>query len=135
MIDEVMKTFSKSYVIAIPLELVFEKWVNEDTVVAPAERMEIEPRVGGAYRLFMPGGGVMTGEFSEFVENERVRYSWNWVGSDENTEVDVTFDNHPDGTEVQVTHSGFHSETSYNNHAAGWDNYIDGFTAHLKNNT
>ena len=94
--------------------------------------MEIEPRFGGAYRLFMFGGGVMEGVFSEFSENEHVRYSWNWVGSDENTEVGVTFRNYPDGTEVQVTHSGFDSSTSHDNHASGWDSYIDVFTAQLK---
>ena len=50
-----MDTFNKSYVLAFPLELVFSKWVAEDTVVSPAEKMDIEPRVGGAYRLIMPG--------------------------------------------------------------------------------
>jgi len=127
-----MSTISKSYVIEFPLELVFSKWVAEGTVVSPPERMEIEPRIGGAYRLFMPGGGVMEGVFSEFAENEHVTYSWNWVGSDETTEVDVTFQSHPDGTEIQLTHSGFESSTSYDNHASGWDSYIDGFRAHLK---
>ena len=127
-----MSTISKSCVIDFPLELVFSKWVADDTVVPPAERMEIEPRIGGAYKLFMPGGGVMEGVFSEFAEYEHVTYSWNWVGSDEATEVDVTFQSHPNGTEVQITHSGFESSTSYDNHASGWDSYIDGFTAHLK---
>ena len=128
-----MHNFSKSYVLKFPLELVFEKWVAEDTVVAPAEKMEIEPRVGGAYRLLMPGGGVMEGVFSEFSENERVTYSWNWVGSDETTEVDVTFHDHPDGTEVSVTHSGFQSAESLEMHASGWDSYLEGFKAHIGN--
>lgn len=127
-----MQNFRKSYVINFPRELVFSKWVAEDTVVSPAERMEIDARIGGAYRLFMPGGGVMEGVFSEYSVNEHVTYSWNWVGSDETTEVDVTFDDHPDGTEVSITHSGFTSSTSYDNHSAGWDSYIDGFTAHLE---
>jgi uncharacterized protein YndB with AHSA1/START domain len=127
-----MSTISKSYVIEFPLELVFSKWVAEDTVVPPAERMEIEPRIGGAYKLFMPGGGVMEGVFSEFAENEHVTYSWNWVGSDETTEADVTFRSHPNGTEVQITHSGFESSTSHDNHASGWDSYIEGFTAQIK---
>ena len=130
-----MKTFSKSYVLEFPLEQVFAKWVAEDTVVSPAERMEVEPRVGGAYRLFMPGGGLMEGVFSRFDENQQVTYSWNWVGSDETTEVDVTFQSHPDGTEVSVMHSGFASAESYDNHSAGWDSYLDGFTAHIKNAT
>ena len=74
----------------------------------------------------------MEGVFSEFAENERVTYSWNWAGSDESTEVDVAFRKHPDGTEVEITHAGFESSTSYDNHASGWDSYIDGFAAHLK---
>jgi len=126
-----MDTFSKSYVLGFPREVVFAKWVAEDTVVSPAEEMEIEPRVGGTYRLLMPGGAAMEGVFSTFAENERVTYSWNWIGSDETTEVDVTFQDHADGTEIQVTHSGFQSADSYENHASGWDNYIAGFTAHI----
>ena len=127
-----MDTFNKSYVLEYPLELVFSNWIAEDTVVSPAEKMEIEPRVGGIYRLLMPGGAVMEGVFSEFSENDRVRYSWHWVGSDETTEVDVNFQKHSVGTEVQVTHSGFESTKSFDNHASGWDSYIDGFTAHIK---
>lgn len=127
-----MNTLSKTYLVEFPLELVFSKWVAEDTVVAPAERMEIEPRIGGAYRLFMPGGGLMEGIFSEFAENEHLSYSWNWVDDDEVTQVDVTFQRCPDGTEIHITHSGFESSTSLSHHAAGWDSYIDGFTAHLK---
>jgi uncharacterized protein YndB with AHSA1/START domain len=126
-----MHTFSKSYVLRFPLELVFAKWVAEDTVVAPAEKMEIEPRVGGAYRLLMPGGGVMKGVFSEYSQNERGTYSWNWVGSDETTLVDVTFRVHPDGTEVNVTHSGFQSSESLEMHSSGWDSYLEGFTTHI----
>ena len=126
-----MATFSKSYVVGYPLERVFAAWVADDTVVAPAEKMEIDARVGGTYRLIMPGGGLMEGVFSRFDPNERVTYSWNWVGSDETTEVDVTFAAHADGTEVGVTHSGFSSAESHDMHASGWDSYLEGFTAHL----
>ena len=118
-----MDTFSKSYVLKFPPELVFAKWVTEDTVVSPAEKMEIEPRVGGG----------MEGVFSEFSENERVIYSWNCGGSDETTELDVTFQVHADRTEVNVTHSGFRSEESLEMHASGWDSYLEGFNAHIGN--
>lgn len=57
----------------------------------------------------------------EIVDNERVACWWNWVDSDETAEVDVTFQSHPDGTEVQVTHSGVESSTSLDNHSAGWE--------------
>jgi uncharacterized protein YndB with AHSA1/START domain len=129
-----MNTINKTYVLEFPLELVFSKWIAEDAVISPVERLEIEPHVGGAYRLVMPGGFKMEGAFTEFAENEHMTYSWQWDGGDETTEVDVVFRNHPDGTEVELTHSGFQSSTSYDNHAAGWDAYIDGFSAYLKNN-
>ena len=66
------------------------------------------------------------------VDNEHATYWWNWVDSDETAEVDVTFQSHPGGTEVQVTHSGVESSASLDNHSPGWDSYIDGLTAHLK---
>lgn len=126
-----MDTFRKAYVVEFPLERVFAKWVAEGTVVAPAKKVEIEARVGGVYRLLMPDGTVMEGIFSEFSENRRVTYSWNWVGSDEITEVDVTFESQPDGTAVHVTHSGFASPESLQMHSSGWDSYLSGFAAHL----
>ena len=75
----------------------------------------------------------MEGAFTRFAENEHITYSWQWDGDDKITEVDAVFRNHPDGTEVQLTLSGFQSAESYDNHAAGWDAYIDGFSAYLKN--
>ena len=73
----------------------------------------------------------MNGVFSEFSENTHVRYSWQWDGSEEATEIDVTFAGHPDGTEIRLTHSGFQSAESREMHSTGWDSYIDGFKAHL----
>lgn len=128
-----MSTISKTYVLDFPLELVFSKRIAEDAVISPVESLEIDPRVGGAYRPIMPGGFKMEGSFTEFAQNEHITYSRQWDGDDEITEVDAVFRDHPDGTEVQLTHSGFQSADSCDNHAAGWDACIDEFSAYLKN--
>ena len=89
--------------------------------------------LGGVYRLIMPNNDTMLGEFSEVLPNSRLRYSWQWVGSDEATEVEVHFESHPDGTEIAITHRSFQSAASLENHSTGWDNFVDGFRRHLEN--
>lgn len=126
-----MTTFEKTYALAFPRRVVFDAWVSEETVIAPAAGMQVEPRVGGAYRLEMPDGSQMNGAFSEFTARRSVRYSWQWAGSPESTEVAVEFADAPNGTTVAVQHSGFDSAESLSNHAQGWDGYVSGFVAHL----
>ena len=72
-----MSTISRTYLIEFPLELVFSKWVAEDTVVSPTERLEIEPRIGGTYKLFMNEGSVMEGVWSapRTLDQSYVRFS------------------------------------------------------------
>jgi uncharacterized protein YndB with AHSA1/START domain len=127
-----MQTFDKTYHLPFDIETTYTHWISNDTVIAPASRMEIEAKAGGAYRLVMPGEIVMNGVFSEVVPNKALTYSWQWQGSDEQTHVNVQFsanDNDKDtGTDVRIVHSGFTSQDSYDNHASGWDSYIDGFT-------
>ena len=126
-----MQVFSKSYIFPFPVELVYAAWVSSDTVIPPASRMEIDATPGGIYRLTMPNGAAMEGVFSDVVPNERVRYSWRWIGSSETTEVDIRFGKIPAGTEIKIEHCGFQTAASLDNHAAGWDNYIAGLESHL----
>lgn len=126
-----MNVFEKTYRLAYPPAAVYRHWISNDTVIAPAERMEIEPNPGGVYRLIMPGGMIMEGTFSEVVPEQRLSYTWHWQGDAETSQVRVAFAADGDGTQVTITHSGFTSQTSYDNHAQGWDSYIKGFTAHL----
>ena len=123
-----MQAFDKTYHLPSDLETTYQHWVSNDTVIAPASRMEIEPRVGGTYRLIMPGDMTMNGVFSEVVPNQALTYSWQWDGSDEQTQVNVQFSGTASGTDVRIVHSGFTSQDSYDNHASGWDSYVDGFT-------
>ena len=125
-------TYSKSYLLEFPVAVVYAAWISEKTVISPTEKLVIEPCPGGVYRLIMSNDAVMNGIFSEVSPNRRLNYSWQWEGSDEITEVEVVFEARPDGSAVQLTHSGFQSSTSLQNHSAGWDSYFDGFSVCLR---
>lgn len=129
-----IKPISKSYVLPFPVARVYRAWVSSETVVPPATSMDIDPRVGGHYRLVMDApefSASNEGTFSRVSPHERLTYSWEWNNDGEVTEVDVTFALHPDGTEIAITHSGFDKNESRDMHDSGWDNYVDGLIRHL----
>ena len=126
-----MTTFQKTYSLPFTTATVYAHWIANETVIAPAAAMQIEPRVGGSYRLIMPGGFSMNGVFSRVESGKALTYSWQWDGDTEETEVAVTFTPTPSGTDVQIRHGEFHSAASYDNHASGWDSYIAGFIEHV----
>ncbi len=124
----------KFYKLPFGVARVFAAWVSSDTVIAPATRMNVEPRIGGLYQLFMEGGEIEArceGRFSEFEPGRRVRYSWEWNGDGEVSEITVRFSALGAGCRVDVTHDGFDRPESIAMHDAGWDSYIKGFIAHL----
>ncbi len=105
--------------------------------------MRIDPTVGGEYALIMPGGVIMTGHFLHLEPERSFSHTWQWQGDDEQTRVHVALTGEGEGegegkgkgkahaSWVEITHSGFQSETSYHNHAAGWDSFIQGFAGYL----
>jgi len=96
--------------------------------------MNIDPKVGGHYRLIISGNDFSSRNEGKFLIVEaphHVRYTWEWSGDGEITEIDVVFATTTQGTEIQISHSGFTSQTSVDNHDSGWDSYIEGFIAHL----
>lgn len=125
----------KRWSLPYPPDQVYDHWVSSDTVIPPATRMEIEPVVGGHYRLIMEGpefSGRNEGVFEIVEPKQRVRYSWEWNGDGEVTMIDVRFDPDATGTLISLTHEGFQSEDTRATHDSGWDAYIEGFEAHLK---
>lgn len=123
-----------TYELPFSRTMVFDAWVSSATVIAPATAMDIDPQVGGHYRLLMETPeftGRNEGTFSIVEPPERVRYTWEWNGDGDVTEVDVVFDAKGDSTVVQITHTGFTSEEAVASHRSGWDSYIAGFEAFL----
>jgi len=124
----------KEYDVPFPPEEVYAAWVSSDTIIPPATGMDINPVVGGHYRLIVKDDQWDTrneGEFLEVEENRQLRYTWEWNKDGDVTEIDVTFVAAPAGTRLTLVHRGFKSQESYDNHDAGWDGYITGLTAFL----
>jgi uncharacterized protein YndB with AHSA1/START domain len=124
----------KSYDLPFAIDKVYAAWVDSDTVIAPATRMDIKPEVGGHYRLFMDSPDFTASNQGEFLRVEpgtRVTYTWEWNRDGEVSTIDVTFAPTQTGTRVRILHDGFTKPESVTNHSTGWDSYIEGFRAHL----
>lgn len=124
----------KTYLLPFPKELVYSAWTSSKTVIPPATRMDIDPVVGGHYRLFMEMPDVKMsneGRFLEVTANRLLKYTWEWNGDGEVTEITVIFEALKVGTEIRILHSGFASKESVAMHDSGWDSYVDGLRAFM----
>jgi len=124
----------KTYQLPFPIEQVYAAWTSSNTVIAPATAMDINPVVGGHYRLVVatPGfTGRNEGKFLEVEQNSRLRYTWEWNGDGEVTEIDVIFSETDGGTQIDLSHGEFRKQESADQHSSGWDSYMKGFDAFL----
>jgi uncharacterized protein YndB with AHSA1/START domain len=90
---------------------------------------ELDPRVGGVYRVLVQGKHPGVGEFVEVVPDRKVVFTFGWdepghpipAGS---TEVEITL--HPDGdkTRVRLVHRGL-PDDAVSDHTSGWGHYLD----------
>lgn len=113
----------------------FNAWVCSDTVIPPATRMDINPTVGGHYRLYMEMEDRCSraeGLFFSVVPDRHIRYTWEWDRDGEITEIDVTFDPTAKGTALHIQHTGFVKEASRDTHDSGWDDYIEQLSTMLE---
>lgn len=113
---------------------VYATWISSDTIIAPATRMDINPVIGGHYRLFIEGPeftAACEGAFSKIIPNELLQYSWEWNGDGGISEITVKFKGSDISTDIQLTHDKFATEESVSMHDTGWDSYIDGLIDHL----
>ncbi len=131
-------TIEKTYVLPFPVDVVYQAWVSSDTVIPPATAMDIEPEVGGHYRLIMKTPefeGRNEGTFLLVRPNKQVRYTWEWNGDGEVSTIDVGFQATADGTQVTLKHTGFSKPESVASHDSGWDSYIQGLEAFLSSSS
>ncbi|MEX3008716.1 SRPBCC domain-containing protein [Hoeflea sp. TYP-13] len=125
----------KSYALPFPPNRVYAAWVCSETIIPPATKMDINPTVGGHYRLFMESEDRCNraeGLFFAVVPDRHVRYTWEWDRDGEITEIDVLFEADDDGTALRIRHSGFRKEESRDMHDSGWDNYVEQLSALLE---
>lgn len=113
-------------------EKVFAAWIDPEKVkrwMGPegieVVSAECEPRVGGRYRWIMraPDGEVhnVSGEFREFLPNEKLVFSWAWITTPERvSQVTVKLKPDGDGTLLTLTHEQFFDEAARDHHQQGW---------------
>ena len=119
----------KGYKIAAPADRVFAAWISDSYLVAPVTGVEVEPHVGGSFRLHTGDGdsaAVMNGRFEKFDAPQHLRYTWHWGGPDEPSIVDVQFMSVDGQTEIELQHTGLATESMVTDHENGWDSYING---------
>ena len=118
-----------------PIERVFKaftdgdelsKWFGpEDHKISSAE---MDPRMGGAYRLAIDvsGGEIHTvrGVIKELVEPSLIVYTWSWEEDDAADEheslVTIRFAAAAGGTDIELIHTQLASPESAERHTSGW---------------
>lgn len=113
------------------------KWWGAGGVTCPEAEMNVA--TGGAYRIanLTPTGETMwiSGTFSRVEPPVLLTYSWAMEPIDESTQhsqVEVSFDETPDGTLVTVVQTLIPSPEAYETHLGGWIGCLEGLKALLE---
>jgi uncharacterized protein YndB with AHSA1/START domain len=95
----------------------------------------IEPKLGGAFRIDFNGTDRVAGHYVEVEPNERIVFTWGWVGSDTlppgSSTVEVTLKEQDNGTLLVLRHSGL-PDSRHPKHLAGWSYYTSRLKLVLK---
>jgi len=111
-------------------ERVFDAWLDKswgDWAGPPGvkgEVVQLEPRVGGGYKIVMHserGELTVSGTYKEIVRPSRLVMSWKWAHEDADTLVTLTFQPHGEGTVMHMRHEGFNHAERRDSHVSGWD--------------
>ena len=120
-------TYQETFKLAVLPAQVYDAWLSEEMTIAPVFKIEVDPKVGGHFRLYAGSESqsfVMEGEFLELVPNQKIVYQWQWLGVEERTKVTVIFNPHQEGCTLELLHEGFKFEDSLERHSAGWQSYV-----------
>ena len=102
---------------------------------AESQTVVLEPRVGGhIVETTTRGETAIWGTVLVWEPPAHVRFTWHpGTPPDEATEVDVTFDESPDGTTVELVHTGWDRRPdgpdARDNYDGGWDYVFGRFAA------
>jgi uncharacterized protein YndB with AHSA1/START domain len=127
--------------IAAPPPRVFDAWLEPAAVgkwlfATPGgvmERVEIDPRVGGGFRIEERRGGdlaVHHGEYLEIDRPKRLVFDFWTSFSEERTRVTVTIAPDGEGSLVTLAHEGVWADWR-DKTRQGWTNILDGLASTL----
>jgi len=108
--------------LAFDMKVAHTAWVSSSPVIAPATSMDIEPAVGGHYRLTTDApdnSGKNEVKFALIEPQQRVLYTRKRNGDGEVTEIDVRVEVTAAGTKILIHHTGFSTDESVTNHNDG----------------
>jgi uncharacterized protein YndB with AHSA1/START domain len=99
----------------------FQRWMGPGST--------IDARHGGEIRVAYSNGDVALGHIESFEPNERIAFSWGYVGDANgvalgSTRVEVILREVPGGTRVTLRHAGLAHATQRKGHRAGWRFYL-----------
>ena len=121
---------------AAPIERVYAAWTDPEIIkkwLAPGTtevvRAETELKVGGKFLCQMreqDGKMHLTrGVYREVVPNQKVVFTWQWEGTEEETLVTVLLKaKSPEETELTLIHERFADSETRDHHNEGWSKCI-----------
>ncbi len=122
-------------------ELVFDAWLQKSwgewagPPGVKGEVVQMEPKVGGAYRVVMhtPNGDLTVGGvYKEITRPSRIVMSWKWEFEPQDTLITLTFKPEGKGTKIHMRHEGFANAERRDSHQMGWSGTLDKLEAFLK---
>jgi len=131
-----IEAISMTRTIRAPRERVFSAWTDPKQLVkwwGPAHvtcpEAEVDLRPGGAYRIanLHDDGKIVwiSGRFETIDPPSGLKYTWTMAEGDP-TLITVAFNDHPEGTELVLTHERFIAEKARDMHQRGWVECLDG---------
>ncbi|MEA3031931.1 MAG: hypothetical protein QOG13_3256 [Sphingomonadales bacterium] len=134
-------TVTVERLLSAPPERVFDAWLDPAeagrwlfrTPDGTLERCEIDPRVGGRFRIDERRGGEIAEHHGEYVEIDRPRrlaFDFWTSFSEERTQVTVTIAPDGDGSLLTLTHDGVWADWEEKTRQ-GWAMILDGLARTL----
>ena len=116
--------------IAAPPHVVFAYFIDPELYQRwQGTSAELDARPGGLYRVAMPSGDLVRGEYIEIQPPTRIVFTWGFEGNAElppgSSTVEVTLHADGDGTIVRLRHDRLPTDVSREQHAMGWRHYVD----------
>jgi uncharacterized protein YndB with AHSA1/START domain len=118
-----------------PPEQVFDAWLQKswgEWAGPPGVRGEViqlEPRVGGSYRIVMHSADrpdlTVSGIYREIVQPSRLVMTWKWDHEEQDTLITLSFKPSGKGTEIVLLHENFVTPERRDNHQNGWIGTFD----------
>ena len=122
-------TVTREVRIAASPEAIFPFFTDpEKMTLWKGTQAELDPTVGGSYRVHVNPAALAVGEYVAIDPPRRVVFTWGWEGDPNvppgSSTVEITLIPDGDGTIVSLTHSGLPNAESGAAHADGWDHFL-----------